>query len=324
MTHGRLIPSKTAVNSKRIYWPLKGGYIQVDQTNNPCTNCGAALHGSFCSNCGQRVTIDILTFGEFISNALADLTSADSRIWRTVLRLFFFPGVLTHDYLAGRRNRYIPPFRTYLVLSLLFFLVASILESPWVNFLVDENPPGNETALSAGSGREQNPCLNIELDVIGLPYRSEWQAAVRRGCENILEDGSTVNRAFAENIPVMMFFFIPLVALMMKLLYWFSQRKYIEHLLFLIHYHAFFFLALTIVAITTALADRFPVLSIPATTVSVAGWIYIFAYLLIAMRKVYADSWLLTCTKYSLLLVGYGLTFFVALSFAAIYSAVTV
>ena len=34
------------------------------------------------------------------------------------------PGQLTHDYLQGRRARFMPPFRMYLVLSLLFFLVA--------------------------------------------------------------------------------------------------------------------------------------------------------------------------------------------------------
>jgi hypothetical protein len=36
----------------------------------------------------------------------------------------FRPGKLTRDYLMGRRARFMPPFRTYLVLSLLFFLVA--------------------------------------------------------------------------------------------------------------------------------------------------------------------------------------------------------
>ena len=34
------------------------------------------------------------------------------------------PGQLTRDYLRGRRARYMPPFRSYLVLSLIFFLVA--------------------------------------------------------------------------------------------------------------------------------------------------------------------------------------------------------
>ena len=34
------------------------------------------------------------------------------------------PGKLTRDYLEGRRARFMPPFRTYLVLSIFFFLIA--------------------------------------------------------------------------------------------------------------------------------------------------------------------------------------------------------
>ena len=42
-----------------------------------------------------------------------------------------------------------------------------------------------------------------------------------------------------------MFVFLPLLALAMKLLYWRPKRYYVEHLLFLIHNHAFVFLALS-------------------------------------------------------------------------------
>ena len=58
------------------------------------------------------------------------------------------------------------------------------------------------------------------------------------------------------NIPRAMFMFLPLLALVMKLLYWRPKRYYVEHLLFLIHNHAFVFLAATLL-----IADRrgFPV-----------------------------------------------------------------
>ena len=40
----------------------------------------------------------------------------------------------------------------------------------------------------------------------------------------------------------MMFIFLPLIAVVMFVLYLGSGRYYVEHLLFFVHFHAFFFL----------------------------------------------------------------------------------
>jgi len=40
----------------------------------------------------------------------------------------------------------------------------------------------------------------------------------------------------------MMFIFLPLIAAVLSLLYIRSGRYYVEHLLFVVHFHAFFFL----------------------------------------------------------------------------------
>lgn len=246
-------------------------------------------------------------------------------MWRTLIPLFFQPGVLTRDYFAGRRGRYLPPFRTYLVLSVLFFLIASALNSPLVSFLAGEDRRTAQQTVEIEADRDNdNTCQEIKLGPAGFPFMTEIEAAMRMGCENVLTDSAAVNRAFMENIPVMMLFVIPFAALIMKILYALSHRKYVEHLLFLIHYHAFYFLALTIVAITTAPANAFPVLGTPARIVSIVGWMYIAVYLLIAMRRVYGQRWSVTTMKFAVLLVSYGITLVVALSTAAIYSAVTV
>lgn len=89
-----------------------------------CLNCGAHLRGQYCGNCGQRGSSRLISLWELIRDAFGDLFELDSRLWRTLVPLVIRPGRLTHDYLQGRRARYMPPFRMYLVLSLLFFLVA--------------------------------------------------------------------------------------------------------------------------------------------------------------------------------------------------------
>jgi hypothetical protein len=60
--------------------------------------------------------------GEFIE----DLFHADHRVWRTLKPLLFKPGLLTTEYLRGKRVTYTPPFRLYIVLSLIFFLFTSL------------------------------------------------------------------------------------------------------------------------------------------------------------------------------------------------------
>jgi hypothetical protein len=89
-----------------------------------CLNCGAHLRGQYCGNCGQRARSRLISLWELIRDAFGDLFELDSRLWRTLVPLMIRPGQLTHDYLQGRRARYMPPFRMYLVLSLVFFLVA--------------------------------------------------------------------------------------------------------------------------------------------------------------------------------------------------------
>ncbi len=58
--------------------------------------------------------------------AFESISHADSRLWRTLWYLLGRPGFLTREFFEGKRVRYLPPFRLYLVISVLFFLVAGL------------------------------------------------------------------------------------------------------------------------------------------------------------------------------------------------------
>src|SRR5579883_640995 len=92
-----------------------------------CANCGAAITDNYCGACGQRHVHALHSIGHFLRESAEDLTHADSRLWRTIVPLLIRPGFLTREFLAGRRVRYLPPVRLYLVLSVLFFLIAAIV-----------------------------------------------------------------------------------------------------------------------------------------------------------------------------------------------------
>ena len=89
-----------------------------------CLNCSAPLHGAFCAGCGQRVVPPHPTVSELAGDAWQELTGYDGRIMAT-LRGLARPGHLTREYVEGRRAHYLPPLRVYLIVSVIYFVVAA-------------------------------------------------------------------------------------------------------------------------------------------------------------------------------------------------------
>lgn len=92
-----------------------------------CLNCGTELKGPFCYYCGQPDKNLIRFFPALIRDLLEDVLDLDSRFIRTLKPLLLHPGRLTRDYLDGRRFRYVPPMRLYILTSMVFFILAALL-----------------------------------------------------------------------------------------------------------------------------------------------------------------------------------------------------
>lgn len=319
-----------------------------------CPNCNAPLTGQYCGQCGQRAQSRLISVWELLRDAFGDVFDVDSRLWRTIVQLAIRPGNLTRDYLRGRRARYMPPFRTYLVLSLLFFVIAfldpkqefslffepadepvaeataGILSNPEVlNELkaegIEVSPADQENSsapiqLSIGGKKVENFCDLADYDTSELP---PWLASrlprerVEHMCLRMFSADGEGFRGFLdkllENVPAGLFFLLPLMALVLKVLYPLSKRYYVEHLLFVVHYHAFVFLAL-IVQILLArggnliLAQSGSPISAPDVVLGLllfAVPCYIPVYLYKALRRVYEQGHWRTSFKFSLLFIAY-------------------
>lgn len=90
-----------------------------------CENCDAALQGEFCHQCGQSVHNPIRHAGHAIEEFFEAFWHLDGRLWRT-LRDLMVPGRAASSYLAGHRQRYIPPLRLFVVLSVLTFFIGAL------------------------------------------------------------------------------------------------------------------------------------------------------------------------------------------------------
>lgn len=105
-----------------------------------CLNCGMPLigHENFCANCGQKNSIRQLSIGVFVNNLYSGFFSYDSRFWTTFIPLLTKPGKVSKDYIKGKRARFVNPFKLYLNVSIVFFLILGISNKIDSNSIIDE------------------------------------------------------------------------------------------------------------------------------------------------------------------------------------------
>lgn len=112
--------------------PVEQARVEADATFDApvptCPNCGAPVHGPYCHACGQSEKGMVRSLKEVFSDLSDIVFNVDSRIFRSLFDLYFRPGFLTTEYIAGRRARYVTPFRLFFVLCLLaFFLMQAMV-----------------------------------------------------------------------------------------------------------------------------------------------------------------------------------------------------
>lgn len=98
-------------------------------TATECANCSTPVTGEFCGHCGQENKVYLRGFHKVLGDFLGDLFNFDSRLFGSLWPLLVRPGLLTKEYLAGRRVRFIPPVRMYLFSSLFFFGMVAFFVS---------------------------------------------------------------------------------------------------------------------------------------------------------------------------------------------------
>ncbi len=360
-----------------------------------CLNCGSTLSGQYCGNCGQRAGTRLISIWQLLREAFGDLLELDSRLWRTLIPLTVRPGKLTREYLEGRRARFMPPFRTYLVLSIVFFLVAFF--DPREEFGILFGPGTDGSDAASDTGEELGDVQDIRNEVMrqlvadgvltadqagvaaapgsdnpGTPSVAEDSSAEEEGdnedadafnirisdgkttttdncddidtadwppwleerltparlkiaCERVVADnGKAFLSKLLDSVPAALIALLPIMALVLKTLYPLSKRYYVEHVLFVVHYHAFVFLILSLQILFGRVVSLLSVSGFISGITTFAVSLYIPVYLLLAMRRVYEQGWFFTTFKYLALLLAYFVGMIVILVSTAIIAAFSI
>jgi hypothetical protein len=280
-----------------------------------CKNCDAVLLGRYCVNCSQAADVHVPSTRELLHELLEGLTHSDSRLWRTLTLLWFRPGKLTREFIAGRRVAYLPPFRLYLILSIVFFLIASVtdMRSEVIRF-DDATKP-----VAAGNAPRLTSCQDINS--LEFKSHSEWKQRLQHACEAIVRDnGNNLVHVAIATMSKAMFIFLPLIAFLHMLLYWRPRHRYAEHLLFFVHVHAFYFSVAIVMICAINAARAWPKLAGASDILeTLLGWCMAI-YTLIAMRRVFGRSWAGTLFKAVLLFFIYSIVFALTMGGVFVYA----
>jgi hypothetical protein len=280
-----------------------------------CKNCHAVLLGRFCVNCSQAADVHVPSTLELLHEMLEGLTHSDSRLWRTLKFLWFKPGKLTEEFVSGRRVAYLPPIRLYLILSIVFFLIASFMHTSGQVLQFDDalKPAG------AASAARVTRCQDINF--ITFTRHPEWNQRIQHACLEIVRDnGENLLHVAVGTMSKAMFIFLPLIAFLHMLLYWRPRYRYAEHLLFFIHLHAFYFSVAIVMICAINAADSWPKLSgVSNVLETLLGWC-LPIYTFFAMRRVFRRSWIGTLLKGVVLFFVYSIVFGLTVAGVVVYA----
>jgi len=379
-----------------------------DYEGQHCANCGTAMQGEFCHECGQSIHSVIKPIHGMLEDTMDIVFHVDGRVVHTIPPLLLKPGFLTLEYFSGRRVRYIAPFRLMFVLSLLAFFVIhlrldaisekidvrnhAVVATTSDEFEDAKSPrqvravlkqqlddldearksdvipqavlpemdiaaqkirdranqrlialgeapmpaaslatPAVAATSSDGTGAgidspthdaqgkaSDEPTKPIQISWLPDMVNARLTLMVKHAQANwhVFKHGNAAARDEAKQhmiggffgvLPPTMFVLMPIFALLLKLLYLFKRRLYVEHLIVALHSHAFLFLNLLIGVLVSMLSTwvkpHAAWLAIPLEWIALALWLWAPIYLFIMQKRIYRQGWPMTVLKY--LLIGW-------------------
>ena len=307
-----------------------------------CLNCGVPLDviDKYCHNCGQINTTKKLSLKDFFGEFFASIWSYDSRLAHTITALLFKPGKISKDYIEGKRVTYANPFRFYLSVSILFFIIFGFYAN-FSNFSSEFNEGWNKRSKNTETKKKDTEFskspLNkktkeevyfseSQLDTTSAfkaikkrlkTYRSYYKKTKEKSTKTALDSlhhkNTTYNRYLYnrtvkieelekspsalfkfifDRLPLIIFFFLPFLAIGIWLLYIRGSFTYMEHLVFTFHTQTMLFIFLGIgILINQIFKSEIPI--------GIAILIFLF-YLYKAMSKFYMQKRFKTIVKFLL------------------------
>jgi hypothetical protein len=295
-----------------------------------CANCGSEQVANYCAQCGQNDREYQRSLPPMLWELLKETVEVDSRIARTLKLLLFVPGELTAEFSRNRRASYVSPFRLYLFINVLFFLLVSVTadlsgeiipaavvieseqdvatadEEVLFQLIPEQRHPQLEAVLARpDSAWSKRLLLEVTREFVptvsGSGESIEPASPLRRYLftqfVTALADPSRFVRDLFDNLPVVLFVILPFYAGILNLMYRRPRRYYVENLVFVTHLHSFAFVIYAALLLLSGIGEADSLL-----------YLLLAGYHFAALKRYYRNSYLRTACKF---LVQVFLYFFI-------------
>ena len=304
-----------------------------------CKNCDHQFTGKYCSNCGQSVKELERPIRFMIADFMGTIITFDTRLVKTLVTILFKPGFLTLDFLAGKRARYMPPFRFYLFISFVMFLLMSTVTNQSIKNNYDDTKEELKTGTEAltaiaDSVKHSNDSVYVvtreaiktELDSAAIDSSDidgvdEIVSTIEEVVEGVENDESKYGKTakMIRDYPGLyinklyqftswsLFLFMPIFAFFLWISFFRTRKLFIGHLIFALNIHSFIFTITAIVIAVNLIFKNYPTAWI--------GYLYFLVpiYQVIGARRLYKRKWFNSFMKMTLVWMMYGFVWLIGL-----------
>jgi hypothetical protein len=272
-----------------------------EKVASSCPECGETLAGEYCHRCGEkRLESRDISVRHFFDEAAQELTSVEhSKLFHTIWALMFRPGFLTSEWMAGRRRRYLKPLNLCLGILALSLFAYSVYK-PVSMYDIEK--------FIRQSKQEETVKL---FDRFAAKKHMETKALFDR-----------LNEKWQRFMSLSPLVFVGGFALVLQLVFLFSRRYFVEHLVFSMHYVSFSTMVLVLLWPVYFLIGIKP--GGVNVLIAVFKWLVDIVYMFFAVRAVYRLSSVRTLFASLLLVVGFFLSYLLVLMGALVAAIVNV
>ena len=197
-----------------------------------CPTCARTVGTEFCPTCGERrLHARDLKFRGLLAQLAHSITNLDARLIRTVRLLLRHPGELTVRYLQGPRKPYIGP--------IAFFLLANVL------FVGMEALTGSNVFATPLAQHLRNQPWSGWIGPIVMQRVAEMHTTLA-AYEPVFD------RAVSDHAKSLVALMVLPFAMITMLVYRRSQRPFVAHVAYSLHFHAFMLLLLSVALLVPA------------------------------------------------------------------------
>ncbi|MFK7953740.1 MAG: DUF3667 domain-containing protein [Ekhidna sp.] len=258
---------------------------EVTVTNEPCLNCHDIINGSYCKSCGQKAIDNVdRSITTLIGDFLGNLFFLDNRFYISLKNLLLKPGVMTVEFLSGKRRKYISPISLFLFVNLIYF---------FLNPLTDYSLPLYDQINHQPYSSITKKWVKEKIEHEGIEYNS-YRLKYNKNSDDISK--------------IIMILNVPFIAFFVYLFSFWKRQFYFDSFIFSVHFFSFFLSSVIIGDLIDTYLGFLPILNIEK------AWFIIFLlgfpliYLIVQYKRFTDNKWWLSILVSPFIFLGLAIS----------------